>query len=427
MKPKSKFQQQVFTLSKQLPEITETQRNWAIRHCFDQHARRTKNGNIVCLECGEKWKSKQILIDSVLGVICPNCRKELKIYDTLKSTFRESQYFCIIATCGGMQVLRYFFLTATLKVGKQAHYECHEVVQRWIAPNGKNATVSLLRRGSMFYYDLWNYDSKLEVRREHACHSITPAKYFSEKQFIPEITRSGFRNEHLNILSFDLFRKILSDSRAETLLKAGQISALKHFGSKDFDYIRFYWASIKICIRNGYIIKDFSIWKDYIDLLRLFGKDLHNAKYVCPADLDAEHDRYVRKQRERQERERKEQARKKALEAEAYFKKMKARFFGIIFSDELIQVKVLDSIDEIRQEGDILHHCVFTNEYHLKPDSLIFSACIGKKKIETIEFSLSQMQVVQSRGLCNKNTKYHDRIINLVNKNRRLIRKRIAA
>jgi hypothetical protein len=63
----------------------------------------------------------------------------------------------------------------------------------------------------------------------------------------------------------------------------------------------------------------------------------------------------------------------------------------------------------------------------LKPDSLILSACINGQKIETVEFSLSQMRVVQSRGVCNKNTEYHDQIIELVKKNRRLIQKRMAA
>ncbi|MDE6339185.1 MAG: PcfJ domain-containing protein, partial [Muribaculaceae bacterium] len=38
-------------------------------------------------------------------------------------------------------------------------------------------------------------------------------------------------------------------------------------------------------------------------------------------------------------------------------------------------------------------------------------------RIETVEFSLTQNKVVQSRGVCNKNTEHHDRIVNLVNAN----------
>ena len=38
-------------------------------------------------------------------------------------------------------------------------------------------------------------------------------------------------------------------------------------------------------------------------------------------------------------------------------------------------------------------------------------------RIETVEFSLSQGKVIQSRGVCNSNTEYHDRIVKLVNDN----------
>ncbi len=71
------------------------------------------------------------------------------------------------------------------------------------------------------------------------------------------------------------------------------------------------------------------------------------------------------------------------------------------------------------------HHCV--GSYHTKTDSLILSACIDGKKIETIEVSLTQLRVIQSRGVCNKNTKYHNRIVNLVNQNISLIEERLAA
>ena len=50
-----------------------------------------------------------------------------------------------------------------------------------------------------------------------------------------------------------------------------------------------YWASVRICIRNGYTIPDGSLWCDTIDLLRHFAKDIRQLKYVCPTDLIALH------------------------------------------------------------------------------------------------------------------------------------------
>jgi len=56
------------------------------------------------------------------------------------------------------------------------------------------------------------------------------------------------------------------------------------------------------------------MWKDYIDLLRYFGKDTNNPKYVCPTDLKTEHDILVAKKNERIKREKLAKARQKAIE-----------------------------------------------------------------------------------------------------------------
>jgi hypothetical protein len=427
MKPKTKFQQQAVELSKKLPKITGAQVKYAFQNCFEHIAKRTKKGVITCLECGHSWQGKHTLADSVCGCTCPDCGQELKVCDTRKFSFNDSQYFGMMTTFGDMQVLRCFSLTVLRRVGKPAQYDCHEVVQRWIAPDGRHATLALPRKMSVMYYDRWDYGSSLEIRREHRSQDIAPARYYPHSRFIPELERNGFKGEYHRIAPFNLFRAILSDSRAETLLKAGQPELLRYFISRKFEAFNDVWPSVKICIRNGYTVKDAQIWIDYINLLRFFGKDLHNAKYVCPADLNAEHDRYVRKKHESAERERMEKARKKAVEDEADFHRMKSRYFGLCLTDGDIQVRMLESVEEVMREGDTMKHCVFACGYHLDPDSLILSACVNGQKVETVEFSLSRMEVIQCRGKHNRTTEYHDRIIELVNKNRLVIRKRLAA
>ena len=74
-----------------------------------------------------------------------------------------------------------------------------------------------------------------------------------------------------------------------------------------------------------------------------------------------------------------------------------------------------------------MHHCVFSASYYLNEESLIFSATINGERVETVEFSLDEFRVVQSRGVCNKNTEYHDRIVSLVNSNADIIRQRMKA
>ena len=110
-----------------------------------------------------------------------------------------------------------------------------------------------------------------------------------------------------------------------------------------------------------------------------------------------------------------------------YLTFVKGKFFGLEFTDGTIVVRVLDSVEAYYDEGNALHHCVGQCEYYLKPNTLVFSARIENKRVETVELSLETFKVLQSRGLCNKNTKYHKRIMNLVHKNIALVRKRMTA
>ncbi len=155
-------------------------------------------------------------------------------------------------------------------------------------------------------------------------------------------------------------------------------------------------------------------------MLKRLGKDTHNAYFVCPEDLQAAHDTAQR------DKEAEAQRRQRALENEERFQALKAPFFGIAFTDGTIEVRVLESVAEYMEEGKALHHCLFTNEYYLKEQSLILSARIEGKRIETIEVSLETMKVIQCRGLQNKNTEYQDRIIDLVHRNIKQIQSRVA-
>ncbi|MEG2340024.1 MAG: PcfJ domain-containing protein [Odoribacter sp.] len=427
MKPKTKLQKEVVTLSKRLPKLTETQKTYAFRHCFDHIGRRTAKGIITCTECGCQWQGDGALIDMVCGCTCPRCRMELKVQTTRKRVFKENEYFSIITTCKEFQVVRFFFAKARFQVGQPADYSITEVAQRWLAPDGKFETIARLRGISFIYYDLWQECSPMEIRRNHRVYDIAPICTYPRKRITDKLKRNGFKDDFHGIAPFELFRSLLTDNKAETLIKTGQHSLLSHFihySSKTSDT---YWNSIRICIRNGYTIEDGSMWYDYIDLLQFFGKDLNSAKYVCPDNLPAEHDKMVAKKRVWQERERLDEQRMKAQEDEQRFQELKAKFFGIAFTDGEIQVKVLESVSDFVEEASQMHHCVFQNNYHLRPDSLIFSACIEGKRIETVEVSLKTLKVVQSRGVCNKITEYHDRIIKLVNKNKWLICRRMAA
>ena len=431
MKPKNKLQKQVVEASKTLPKITKKQIQWGYDHTIQYVGRRTDKGMITCTKCGHSFEGMGEFVITLLGCECPNCQSKLIVKTTKRRTFDDSYYLNIITAHKGYQVIRTIMFSYKSKIGEPTKLSYSEVMQRWIAHDGKHYTFARLRQTMGTYcIDSWIFHTPIELRNENSNNKFCINVYdkigslgeaYPRQKLIPELKRAGYKKALYGQRQLDLFRTLLSDSRAETLIKAGYAKLLERIMNTGWKNIDNYWQSIKICIRNGYKIKDAVLWCDYIDMLRLFGKDLHNAKYVCPTNLKVEHDRYVIKRAKADARVEIE----KQLAKEAEYREAKARFFGLVFSDGTISIRVLESVAEIIAEGQAMHHCVAG--YHSKADSLILSACIDGKRIETIEVSISQLKVIQSRGVCNKNTKHHNKIIQLVEQNISLIENRLAA
>ena len=94
-----------------------------------------------------------------------------------------------------------------------------------------------------------------------------------------------------------------------------------------------------------------------------------------------------------------------------------SRYLDLVFSDGLIEITVLQTAEDFYNEGEAMHHCVYTNAYYAKDNSLVMSAHIGDKRIETVEIDLQRLSISQSRGSHNQNSEYHDRIMSLVQRN----------
>ena len=442
MRPKTRIQKEVARLSKRLPKLTDTQQAYAFRHCFKHYAIKRADGTNICTECGHSWKSDHDLADTICGCACPHCGMELEALRTRKSVFNENEYFSILTTCKQYQVIRFFFVKSRYKAGQAAEYSVFEVVQRWIAPNGKTTTIARLRGMSIMYYDLWNECSDMEVRKcqEYPAYDITPICTYPRQRFIPELKRNGFNGDFHGISPVRLFKALLSDPRIETLMKGGEIEGMKYFLVNPLIADEC-WASYLIAKRHKYQIDNLSMWCDYLRMLKRLGQDLRNPKNICPEDFIVAHDKATRKIEAIHEKERAEQHRRWEIErrereqqrqlqrkkdAEDFIAN-KSKFFGLVITDEEVIVKVLESIDEYYNEGKAQNICVFGSEYYKKADTLILSARIGGEIIETVEVDLRTLKVVQCHGKYNQDTEYHERIIDLVNKNANLIRERMKA
>lgn len=332
MKPHTNIQKEIVQLAQKLPELTERQKAYAYEHCFKHYAHRTKGGMITCMECGHRWKSEHRLAESLCGCTCPHCGRKLEVMDTRQRVFTNNEYFSIVTTCNGYQVFRFFFVKVFKKVMQPAKYSITEVVQRWISSKGETETFARLRCMFGLYYDMWSLNSNMELRSQKRLHAynIYGVCTYPQIKLLPKLKYIGFRSDFYRSSPYDYYAAVLSDCRIETLPKAGQTCMFRHAIATGIR-LKDYWAAIKICIRNRYEIKEPQIWCDYIKLLKHFKKDIHNAKYVCPANLHDEHDRLVQKRNVELRKEQRKKDLQKALNDEKSIRSKKEDFSDFHF------------------------------------------------------------------------------------------------
>ena len=365
MKPRNRFEKAVLAESKRLRPITKTQSKWAFRECIGHFAYRLPKGHTTCMDCGHRW----IMEKPAQTCTCPHCGARLQVEETYGRKLKQKQYFTILTTCGAYQVLRMFLIVVGMEKGCKAKYETIEIGQYWWNGQGRKVAIAV-QRILGHYVDTFSFYSPMAVRNDNEAYRyVACAPIYPKFKVTDTLRRNGFKGDFHQIAPIALIPALLTDSRVETLIKAGRIDHLRYFlnNTRAFEA---YWQSYKIAVRNGYEIKDISLWCDYVDMLRRLGKDVHSPKYFCAKDLKAEHDRIeaqICRQREKEEIERKWQ---KAIEDEKRFRELKSKFFGIHFTDGTIQVRVLESVQEHLEEGVAMHHCVFSNRYYLKEDSL---------------------------------------------------------
>ena len=387
-----------------------------------------------CLECGHSWKDDAISSKIIRGrslaqtikdvaktkIKCCQCHRTVQECNRYTAKATDLEYSAILTTFSGYQIVRVLHTAKYMKKSQPAAFSTNEVMQHWISPEGKIHSLAKATQALSGYVDSWIMHTELEFRSGNSYAlewkaNLIPLKIHPKTKIIPEIRRNGFKHSFYGMPPIKVFASILSNPQAETLIKAKQIPMFKHAAwGREIDK---YWPSIRICIRNGYEIKDVTIWMDYIDLLNQFGKDILNAKYVCPKDLDNAHDQLVKKKDEARRRQSLAEQRKLIDEDNIVYTQAKALFFDLRFISGCIEIIPLKSVDDFFIEGDKLKHCLFTNQYHRRDKSLVMSARINREPVETIEVSLENFEVIQSRGMHNKPSDHHAVIVEAVRSN----------
>ena len=420
MKPRNDKQRQILAMSGQLRPLTTAQKNWALTHTIDNYALKYKKGKAVCLICGKEFDAEEG------KCTCPHCGAKLEVKTTTQRVVRERSYFNIITAVKGFQVVRMFLMIVEFRKGMKANPAFVEIGSYWIDKHGF-ATVVGIQRTLGHYIDSFAFGSPLEIRQDNdAFQHISDQWIYPRIKLTDIIKRNGYNISASSLHPVKLFKALLTNSKAETLMKSGETGLLRHliYNPNEVDK---YWNSIKIAMRHGYKFNDVSKWFDYVRMLETMEKDLNSPSLLMPSDLNTAHDLYVRKVQRKHEQERREADRQRAIEDQAKFLELKSRYFGLSMSDGQINLHTLDSIDEYYEVGNSQSICVGSAHYFNKPDTLVLVAYIGKTQIATIEIALSDCHIIQCRAFANGVCEYQDRIAKIISNNTKLIYERMTA
>lgn len=427
MKPNTAIEKTIVALSASLAPISPDVQGWAEQTIFLKWGVLSR-GKFHCLDCAHSWKPESAK-QSEKFTKCNVCKGKLKLHGCNQVHFKEIEYSAVVTCVPDFQIVRIICSHKQMKKNCLPTYFHKEVMQHWIDHKGEVRTLSLSTNPFSHAYDAWQYYAPLEIRPKDFQNSpkyrINPYRIYPRIKVLPVLKRNGFKTAFYAIAPQVLLSSLLKDPISETLLKSGQVSWLRYFLQSPEQHIARNWQAVKICLKNNYAVSDIGIWEDYLELLRWFKKDLTSALNVCPIDLRQEHDKLVQRKRELQRKKYLKKMRAEIEQAQALYAEQKKQFFGLSFSQQDITISVLENVADFMQEGDNLRHCVFTNEYFKKKDSLILSARIDNTPIETIEVSLAKMEITQCRGMKNSNSKHHRIIMELMRKNLYQIRSRM--
>ena len=443
MKPKSKLEHAMLALAAKLPPITEKQRLYAFDYCFKPRAVvKPRKHEIRCLCCGQTAVYDKVFIDSVLRndqYDCPYCGRTMDAERNSPDTkWRESKIFVVLTTFRGHQVARAWEVSrGNYSNDNFARYDIDEIFQIWITPEGKEVITGRNLQRS-FYSTTWDFISPLGIRRHNGgatgyidfddIYDIAGYTLYPDVRVLPIIKRNGWHKRLLRfqnaIAMTDAMRWLLTVPEAEMLVKTGQDDLFLNMVRRNMQQLP-YRHAVCIANRNGYYVNDAQMWLDMLAMADELGKDTHNPKVVCPANLKAAHDALLAPAAKYRTKHAKEQKALEALKWESHYQQAKAPYLDICLSTDNVKIAVIPSVADIKEEGEKMHHCVFDANYYKKDDSLILSArAPAGDRLETVEFSLKTFKVIQSRARCNGISEHHNEIVALVEEHAALFRER---
>lgn len=347
-------------------------------------------------------------------------------------SWREYQYSVVIDKCKEYVVLRYIIFDMTYNAHRCCYHPVSErsgeVFQRWLTADGREYVMArpMLNK----HYAYWRIRQPMRLVKDAAEYNVDTCL---EGLGIASLKRDYYK--------FELYERLCGNSDVKQLafglspmgewlrkchrkLYAGIVKNAPYVISELMEHER----QFRIAMRGHYRFthKNIKTWLDYAKMLQ---DNLPNAAYqrtyLCPQDLEHAHDWITRidiKRRAKAQIAAKTERAKAALQN---FLTHHAELMNINIGDGNIELHSLNSPLEYVEEGAMMHHCV--GGYYDKPESLIFSARDKQtgERIATIEVNIITQDIVQVRGICNKDVKEKNEICDIIKGNMPLIKERI--
>ncbi|MBQ0035164.1 MAG: PcfJ domain-containing protein [Bacteroidales bacterium] len=437
MKAGNKFERYVETLTGKLKPITQSEQAEAFRRTFPNAIKIKNKTTHVCLECGHEFESTKDRGTEV----CPHCGKRGEVLKGQPQ--KELRYYAILEKVEDLQVIRYFILNKWYYKGMAYTFTLGEVVQRWISPDGKEAIRALPKRPFINCYTVaWAFGQEMSFKRirnvKYSYYATEEYDYPAKvkvRSLIPYFKRYGWKKTgHTPYTTLSL---LLHSPHHGTLYETGQLAIFGHTSESSLNRPHYgaahgkkvsLWQIAKVCTRNGCIIKDFVTWRDILDNQQERGRDMLSPKYVCVSqgELKKIHDRLLRQrqQRERMDRiargENLMKNKKELSLVNREYKRMHKKYLDIFFESDGITFRPLQNVQEFYEEGKVMHHCVFTNRYYTKPESLILTATRGDKRLATIEVQKHPFRILQCYAEHDSIPKENKKLRTIIEKNEKL-------
>lgn len=436
MKPLTETQKEVLALSKKLKPMDLSKMD--TRKLFDGHIIR-KRGKCYCSACGEyicdekdlktktnahdgryyAWTSYEKLISPKK---CPHCHIRLTDFTQSKSVW-VAQY-AVAEQIKGYYVIRIAWFCSRQRAGQpQEVWTQGENQQYWIKGDKKvRMSQNLTFMAHRHFIPFSSWDQELKMR-----NTFYPTNNYYKLDSIDQLTVKSrlFRRKYKPLLNeprniIDNIAKQECDPYYETLIKMGRKDLYEKITPSE---MRRYKHAIRIALKHGNHIDDWSHFRDTLTMMREFKMDTHSPRYLCDPNLHEvlldrkEHKRLIK---EALEREKQYQATYdkgyNGMPIEEYYKQAKGKYLQWDIQTDKYHLFVMPSIYEIMQEGIHMHHCVFAMGYWHKQNSLIL-ACrdLQGNRVATIEVNTRTNEIMQIQGKCDRKPACHDEVKAIIN------------